>query len=390
MIGEENTVTAVKKNNGAQVIHSEKEILMMAKASGEFAKKQLAPNREENDKYPFGPLFTDVVEKAFELDFFHILLPEQLNGINQGIAALSAVLENICREDSSLGGILFTVAAAQELMLQAGNEQTLKTICDSESMRDFLIGLPVFNNPSEVKHLAEARKTDNGYRLSGTLEYLVLGDMARQAIVPAKVLNEEGFSYFMVDLDDDGVRKSAPILSLGLHGCPAVDVSFNEVQGVLMGLPSKGNVYFEMMADRMHAAAAAMSVGIMKGAFQEALDYARKREQGGQKIIHWSELKMLLANMALKINNAEMILAQAVQAADTQPPKWQLRTRAAALHIQEMACELTTDGIQVMGGVGYMKDFGQEKRFRDAKHLQALLGIVPVKKLKFIDAVINY
>ncbi|MBI5896521.1 MAG: acyl-CoA dehydrogenase, partial [Desulfobacterales bacterium] len=48
-------------------------------------------------------------------------------------------------------------------------------------------------------------------------------------------------------------------------------------------------------------------------------------------------------------------------------------------------CDVTTDGIQVMGGVGYMKDFGQEKRFRDAKHTQALLGIAPAKKIKFMN-----
>ncbi len=389
MIGDKVAENAAKKTNRTQMHHSEKEILMMARAAGEFAKKLLTPDRQDNDTYPFGPLFIDVVEKAFDLDFFHILLPEQLDGMNQGITALSAVLERICREDSSLGGIIFTVAAAQDLMLQAGNEQTLKAICAGETMRDFLIGLPVFNNPSEVNHLAEARRTKDGYHLSGALEYLVLGDLARQAIVPAKVKDEQGFSFFLVDLDDEGVRKSPPILSLGLHGCPAVDVFFDGVNGLLLGQPGIGNVYFEKMADRMHAAAAAMSLGIMKGAFQEALDYAVKREQGGQKIIRWSEIKMMLANMALKINNAEMILAQAVQAVDSQTPNWQLRTRAAALHIQEMACDVTTDGIQVLGGVGYMKDFGQEKRFRDAKHLQTLLGIVPLRKLKFIDAFLN-
>ena len=64
--------------------------------------------------------------------------------------------------------------------------------------------------------------------------------------------------------------------------------------------------------------------------------------------------------------------------------QWQTRSRAAALLIQEMACEVTTDGIQVLGGAGYMKDFGQEKRFRDAKHIQALLGIAPLKKITLL------
>lgn len=380
---------APKSNRVKDDAGMDKELAMMAKAAKEFAAKQLAPNREENDKYPFGPLFTDVVDKAFGLDFFHILLPEALEGMSLGVSALGVVLENICREDASLGGIIFTTIAAQEIMRQAEALVPLKAICKSEKLKDFLIALPVFNNPSEIKHMVKALPSDGHYTLTGGVEYVVLGSMARQALIPARTPGDADFSYFLVELGHVGVKKSEPVLSLGLHACPAVDIEFSNAPAVLIGQGGQGPVYFRKMADRMHAAAAAMSLGIMKGSFQEALDYARRREQGGQTIIHWSEVKMMLANMALKISNAEMILAQANKAADTQPPKWESRTRAAALHIQEMACDLTTDGIQAMGGVGYMKDFGQEKRFRDAKHIQALMGIAPVKKIKFLDALMG-
>ncbi len=66
-------------------------------------------------------------------------------------------------------------------------------------------------------------------------------------------------------------------------------------------------------------------------------------------------------------------------------PGWDSCSRAAALLVGEMACDVTTDGIQLLGGVGYMKDFGQEKRFRDARHIQALLGIAPVRKINFLN-----
>lgn len=61
------------------------------------------------------------------------------------------------------------------------------------------------------------------------------------------------------------------------------------------------------------------------------------------------------------------------------------RLQAAAIHVLSAACDLTTNGVQVLGGVGYMKDFGQEKRMRDAKQVQALLGIFPLKKLKYLE-----
>ncbi len=362
-----------------------KELKMMAKAANEFALKQLAPDREENDKYPFGPYFAEVVQKAFELDFFHILLPEALNGMNLGVSALGTVLENICREDSSLGGIIFTTVAAQEIMRQAGAHKELQSICDGQTVREFLIGLPVFNNPGEVRHLARAQWAAGQCTLSGRIEYMVLGGTAKQALVPVHTAGASGFSYALVNMEEKGVRKSEPILSLGLHACPAVDIEFDGAKAQPIGQEGQGGLYFDKMADRMHTAAAAMSVGQMKGSFREALDYAKKREQGGHAIINWSEVKMILANMAIKITNAEMILSQACQATDAQTPRWQAQSRAAALLIQEMACDVTTDGIQVLGGVGYMKDFGQEKRFRDAKHTQALLGIAPAKKIKFMN-----
>ncbi|MBN1470421.1 MAG: acyl-CoA dehydrogenase, partial [Syntrophaceae bacterium] len=64
-------------------------------------------------------------------------------------------------------------------------------------------------------------------------------------------------------------------------------------------------------------------------------------------------------------------------------------SRAAALHLSELACKLTTDGIQCLGGNGYMKDYGQEKRFRDAKHVQAFLGLAPMKKLRIVETIVK-
>lgn len=193
------------------------------------------------------------------------------------------------------------------------------------------------------------------------------------------------YSLFLVDLNDIGIQKSDTVVSLGLHACPAVDIWLKNVQGELIGNENEGDAYFETMSNKMHAPSAAMSLGIMKGSFKEALEYSKGRKQGGREIVNWSELKMMLANMAIKIKNAEMVMSSLCQTIEEDKTGWESCSRAAAVHIQDMACDLTTDGIQVLGGVGYMKDFGQEKRFRDAKHIQALLGIYPMKKIKYMD-----
>jgi alkylation response protein AidB-like acyl-CoA dehydrogenase len=368
---------------------TDKELKLLDKASAEFSGKALAPDREENDKFPFGPFFLPVLEKAYSLDFFHTMLPESLGGIGHGVTALSVILYNICQADSSLGGIIFTHTASQELLLAAGAENLIQPIIQTDgSVHELLIAFPIFNNPSEIENMGVFEKTNDGYILSGAIDFVVLGGMAGHALLPAKHKGTNGFSFFLIDLPAQGISASDLIHSLGLHACPAVDIRLDNVKARLVGEEGRGEAYFEEMTDRMSVAAAAMSAGIMKGAYDEALKYSRGRFQGGREIINWSEVQMILADMAVNIQNAGMLVSRACQAVDTKEKGWRTCSRTAAISIQTAACELTTWGIQILGGVGYMKDFGQEKRFRDAQHIQALLGLAPMRKIKLIKSLI--
>ena len=371
------------------IANNNKELKLLGKAATEFARKELAPGREENDKFPFGPFFDSVLEKAYSLDFFHAILPENYGGIGQGISALCIVLENICREDSSLGGIILTTCAAHEILLAAGSDELLKKLTEKkEQVNDFLMAVPVFTDPSDILSSVKAENKGEHYLLSGLQEYLVLGGMAGHALIPATIAGSDGFSFFLVNLKEEGIETSKPVYSLGLHACPAVDVSFKNVPANLVGKAGEGKLYFDRMTARLSVASAAMALGMMKGSFKEALGYAQKRSQGGREIFNWSEVRMMLASMAIDMKNAELTVSRACQALDGNEPGWDTVSIAAAIKIQEMACNLTTDGIQVMGGAGYMKDFGQEKRFRDAKHIQALFGMTPRKKLKYFESII--
>jgi len=355
-----------------------------------FATKELTANRDANDHYPFGPFFDSVVAKAYEVGLLGATLPEECGGIGQGISALCIILNHISTVDASLGGIIFTNALSQEIMLAAGCKDLLTGITGGATdVRSALIACPAFCNPTEIQTPLEAVKVKDAYILNGTIEYVVLGGLAGHALVPARIKEQEGYTFFLIDLADKGLTKSAPIFSLGLHACPAVDFTLAGVSGTLIGKEGGGAKCFDQASDRMHAAAAAMQCGIMKGSFQEALAYSQERFQGGREIINWSGLRMLLGEMAVQVKIAEMVVSEAALAVEQQEPQWNLCTRAAALHLSELACKLTTDGIQILGGNGYMKDYGQEKRFRDAKHVQALLGLAPMRKLGLVNAIVK-
>jgi alkylation response protein AidB-like acyl-CoA dehydrogenase len=350
-----------------------------------FAAKELAKKVEEYDRHPFAPFFSGVLDRAHEVGFLGVMLPEELDGIGQGIDALCTILQTICQVEASLGGIIFTNALAQEVMLAAGAHKALKKIFPkAASAREFLVAYPSFCDPGQMVRLPGAVRSGKGFLLTGDLEYLVLGGIAAWALVPARIDPQADYSFFLVDLADKGVQKGDPVFSLGFHACPAVDVVFNDAKALLIGGEGKGPLYFRSTAGKMHAAAAAMNAGIMKGSYNEALAYAKERFQGGCEIINWSEVSMILANMLIKSNVAEMCVAQACRALSQDEGRWDAYCMASALHIHELACDATTDGIQVLGGNGYMKDYGQEKRYRDARQVQALLGIAPLKKIRLI------
>ncbi|MGE5405998.1 MAG: acyl-CoA dehydrogenase family protein [Candidatus Saccharibacteria bacterium] len=354
-----------------------------------FANKELTPSREANDRYPFGPFWDDVLTEANEVGFFSVCVPCEIGGTGQGMSALCTILLALCQADASLGGIIFTNTAAQEIILSGGCEEYLASIlAEAAQARDFLLAFPSFNNPDEMKPALKARKNGDHYTLVGTLEYLVLGGLAKYALVPAFLDGQTNYTFFLLNLNDAGIKLSQPIFSLGLHACPAVDAEFNGAPARLIGAEGQGSRYFSMMADKMNTAAAAMGAGIMQGSFNEAFAYCKERFQGGKPIAQWSEVQMILSGIAVRAKAAEMIVAQAMAAVDAREAGWAESSRAAAIHILEMACDVTTDGIQMLGGYGYMKDYGQEKRFRDAKQIQALLGLHPMKKLSYIRSML--
>lgn len=363
-----------------------KELKLIDKASLEFAKKELGKIVEISGSEFFSPAYSSVVEKAIALDFFHISLPESAGGGGLGIRALCTALQNICTEDSSLGVMMLATIAASELLIRTSNESLLNEITDgSGATGGLLIAFPLFSNPAETPIKLTAEKRADGYVLSGVVESLVLAGIAEKGVVPATIDGQTGFSYFWIDLTGKDVAQSEPVKTLGTTACPVADVLLKEADAFLCCAPEEGGIIFNTIASELSIALAAMETGLMKGSLSEALDYTKNRRQGGRKIIHWSEVKRILSKMALNTQLAEMLVHQSCTAIETNETNWEAGAAAASAKISELACDVTSDGIRVMGGVGYMKDFNQEKRFRDSRQLLSVFGSQQRKKLNFLE-----
>jgi alkylation response protein AidB-like acyl-CoA dehydrogenase len=355
------------------------ELSIVRELAATFSKKELAANREEHDRYPFGPFFTEVLNKAHDAG----LLTIEPEGAGREIPTLSVVVGEISQRDASLAGIIVSSFLARRIIIEAGSGGLVETPrLSKEAYAGSLIAHASFENPLDTPPALVARKEDRAFLLSGEARYVVLGGIAPRALVAARTGGGEGFSYFLVDTyqDDKRVAVSGPVLSMGLHACPAVDMTLKDAPARLVGKEGGGTASFQRAADLVSIPIAAMAAGIMKGSLDEALAYARERFQGGRPIIEWSEVRMILARMALATRVAELAVASASEELQEGSPGWEDSARAAAIFAAQAAADVTTD---------YMTDYGQEKRFRDARQIEALLGILPMRKLSFLDGIIG-
>ena len=364
------------------------ELAMFEQTVIDFASNELLESRQENDRFPCVPLFSEVLTKARAVGFFSVTMPEELEGSGMGTTELCLLLESLCRVDASLAAVVFTDTLAKEIVYRARGFLLLEEIPGRVSeYGGALLAFPSQSDPGDCAGIVAEPAGEGKYSLTGKADYVVLGGIAGNAVLPVRT--GDAYSFFLVDLAGKGITVSEPVQSLGLHACPAVDITLDGAPATLVGDEGEGATYLELAAGRMNAAAAAMLVGVMKGSFEEAVAYAKEREQGGRQIVNWSEVRRMLARMAVKVKAADMVVSELCRSAEDNMPGWEMGARVAVLFAGEASTDVTRDGIQVLGGNGYMEDYGQEKQFRDAGQIRSLLGIAPLRELALMGKVIE-
>ena len=354
-----------------------------------FAKKELSAHVHDHE-FPYERGITGVMEMAREAGLFGINLPMDWGGTGLNASALAGIMEEISAIDAGMAGVLFTHAAALEIISVAAesDKENCRSIYQVAATPDSVpLAFQSYTSPDEIDIPEVSGK--GKHLLSGHLRFLVLGGMARYAVAAGIGKGGKGYSYYLIDPGGEGVIKSGPILTLGFQACQAVDVDLKDVPGLLIGSEGNGESYFQKMLCRMSLSAAAISLGIMEGCFKEALDYASQRYQGGRNIVEWSAVRMKLAEIAIRIEMGMSCLFGIRSAWDASSTNGDRAALAAAIHLGELACSATSEGVQLLGGNGYMKDYGQEKRMRDARQARALLGMSGLKKMHYIERIIE-
>lgn len=351
-----------------------------------FAKKELEPKALELDHYPYSEFNTQALKAAAETGLLSLVLPEALGGSGQGMAALSVILARLAEADASFAAVLFVQTLAQAAVAKwADKARDERILRQNPGAPPGLIGFPVYALPTDLPLELKAQKSGNDFLLNGACSSMTLAPVAEHLIVPADTGGSGKTSFFIIGKNLPGVKISEPVITLGLHNCPVADVELNGVEAGpenLLGPEGGAGAAYPGLCSGFGGPWAALAHGILAGSYKAAESFAKDRYQGGKQIIDHDQVRVMLANMAVLKEVSEAACMSASRAADAGHDQAGF---AAGIFVTDAVTRAATDGVQCLGGYGYMHDYGQEKRMRDAKQIQAMFGPSTLKRLEFLE-----
>ncbi|MGH3487101.1 MAG: acyl-CoA dehydrogenase family protein, partial [Actinopolymorphaceae bacterium] len=214
-----------------------------------------------------------------------------------------------------------------------------------------------------------AEEADGGTASGGTTS----GEPARQPI-----------SAFVVEKSDPGVSFGAPEKKLGIKGSPTCEVYFDDVRlpaDRLVGTEGEGFRLALRTLDHTRVTIAAQAIGIAQGALDYAIGYVKERRQFGRPVADFQGVQFMLADMAMKLEAARQLTYAAAARSERSDADLAYFGAAAKCFASDIAMEVTTDAVQLLGGYGYVQDYPVERMMRDAKITQIYEGTNQIQRV---------
>jgi alkylation response protein AidB-like acyl-CoA dehydrogenase len=332
----------------------------IAALAREFALGEIADSITEDDRYPDAPFDETLYRKAGEVGFLSLLMPEEAGGAGETPSALAEALLTLAETDASAAAVVLCQAFAHRILIRAGKGN----LASAEA----LTATTLYDDPLDLPEGLSASRKGDSYILDGTIDYVTLAPVASFFILPA-VLEDEP-AIFLLE-KGDGVEVGEPVLTLGLRACPVADIELDQARGTLLASGGDALSGYREAVEDLRCGVAAIHAGIVAGCLAEAVAYARDRYQGWKQIIDHGQIRAYLGSIAAAAAvSKELALSAAEHASDHA----NAFPASVQLTVGEMAVESTINGVQVLGGNGYMEDYGQAKRMRDAKQAQGIFG----------------
>jgi alkylation response protein AidB-like acyl-CoA dehydrogenase len=335
-----------------------------------FVLKELTPHAEKWEETTFP---NSVFTRMGELGFLGLDKPEAYGG--QGGDYFTAIVLGEEMTKSNSGGLAMGVAVHTDMAMPpivafGTEEQKLQWVVPAIKGEKILcIGITEPDAGSDVKGIkTRAVKDGSDYVINGSKTYITNGHRADVIVLVTKT-GEEEFTLFLVPMDAPGVIREKKLEKLGMHASDTALLAFQDVrvpESAVLGEVGKGfyHIMWELQGERLISAA-----GCVAGAqrtFERTLQYAMERKAFGRAIGHFQVIRHKFAEMATKIESArQMTYVTAWRFANGEYPVREISM--AKLHASRVAVEVADECIQIHGGAGYMKEYGVERAWRDAR-----------------------
>ena len=360
----------------------------LRRAVREFADKEIVPNASEwDDKEEFPAA---VIKQLGELGFLGVIFPEKYGGGGMSYIDYSIVIEELARADASVG---ITVAAhtslcANHIYEQGTEEQRekfLKPLASGEWLGGWSLTEPGAGSDAGGTQTTAELEADE-WVINGSKTFTTNGskcDVAVAMAVTDKDKDKRRISAFIVPRGTPGFRPGKKERKLGHRASDTSEMIFENCRvpkNNLLGERGEGFVASLKVLDGGRISIAAMSVGIAQAAFDCALDYAHERKQFGRAIGTFQAIRFKLSDMATEIDAARLLLHRAAFLKD-QGKSVNKESAMAKLYASEVAVRSAEEGVQILGGYGYTRDYPAERYYRDAKLMTIGEGTSEIQRM---------
>src|SRR6185437_7624366 len=361
---------------------------LIAQTVREFGEKHIRPYIMEWDESQHFPV--ELFKKLGELGLMGVLVPEEYGGAGLGYFEYVTVIDEISKIDPSIG---LSLAAHNSLctghILAFGNETQKKKYLPKLASAEWIgaWGLTEPNTGSDALNmLTTAVREGNNWVLNGSKCWITHGISSNVAVVIARTgekRDSHGMTAFIIEKTTPGFAGGRKENKLGMRASETTELLFENCRVPnenVLGKVGDGFIQAMKVLDGGRISIAALSLGILRGAYEAALKYAKERHQFDQPIANFQGISFKLADMKTDLEVSELLT---LQAADRKNKglKVSLQSAMAKYYASEAAVRASVDAVQIFGGYGYTKDFPVEKFYRDSKLCTIGEGTSEIQKL---------
>ncbi len=361
---------------------------LIQQSARDFAETYIRPHVMEWDESQHFPI--DLFRKMGEQGFMGVLVPEIYGGSGLGYHEYITIIGEIARVCGSIG---LSLAAHNSLctnhILMFGNEEQKHRYLPKLASAEWIgaWGLTEPNTGSDAGRMkCVAEKDGDYYVLNGTKNWITHGKSGEVAVVIARtgeLLDSRGMTAFVVERGTPGFHAGKKENKLGMRASETAEMIFENCRihkDQMLGEEGQGFIQAMQVLDGGRISIASLSLGIAKGAYEASVKYSKERHQFGKPISSFQGISFKLADMATKIEAAELLTRKA----GDMKNKGEKVTKISAMakyYASEIAVQIATDSVQIHGGYGYTKDFPVEKFYRDSKLCTIGEGTSEIQKL---------